>query len=86
MAHYARESLATTTMEITMINDQEWRRIDMAIELAADRISNEINKMLRKLPNEAAPMTAVELLAARLIRFPAEGAGRDSRRLGLRID
>ena len=55
-----------------MPSDRDWDRADRTVQQAADRISNEIDKMLRKLPEFVGPQAAVELLAALLIQRQPE--------------
>ena len=55
-----------------MPSDRDWDRADRTAQQAADRISHEIDKMLRELPEFVGPQAAVELLAALLIQRQPE--------------
>ena len=51
-----------------MPSDQDWDRAEQTIQQAADRISNDIDKMLRETPEFVTPQAAVEFLAALLVQ------------------
>ncbi len=55
-----------------MPSDRAWDRADRTVQQAADRISNEIDKMRCKLPEFVGAQAAVELLAALLIQRQPE--------------
>ena len=51
-----------------MLGDQKWHdRVDRVVERAAERISNELEKMVGSLPEDAASQMAMGLLGRRLI-------------------
>ena len=51
-----------------MPSDQDWDQAEQTIQQAADRISNDIDKMLRETPEFVTPQAAVEFLAALLVQ------------------
>ena len=47
-------------------NERDWDRIDSAVESAATRISEELEKLLQRLPPDVAAQMAMGLLARSL--------------------
>jgi hypothetical protein len=47
-------------------NERDWDRIDSAVESAAARISEELEKLLQRLPPDVAAQMAMGLLARSL--------------------
>jgi hypothetical protein len=60
---------------MVMWTEKEERQINRAIEYAATRIEAELEKMLEKLPESAAPQMAMEVLAQLLVESTPELMG-----------
>jgi hypothetical protein len=48
------------------MSEQDGRRVDQAVNRAADRISDELEKLVGRLPEWAAPQAAMAMLAEAL--------------------